>query len=274
MTPSPIAVVTGASHGLGEAFARELAGRGYNLILVSLPQEGLEQVARKLEEEFGIWTRTFETDLTSFDNITRLGEEINAAYPVDVLINNAGTGGGRFFAEVESEYLDNLIQLNVRAPVLLVHKLLPSLRKESPSYVLNVASMAAMSPIPYKTVYPSSKAFLYNFTRCLDKEFEDSNLHFAVVNPGPMKTNEDVCQRIESQSNFVKKSILPVDQVARISIEKMLRKKCVITLDPYHKFQTLLLKWFPERMKINILGKIARHEVQTHPKHGGIRHRG
>ncbi len=234
----------------------------------------MDKVARDLEQEYGVTSRTFEMDLTSFENITRLGAEINGNYEIDILINNAGAGGGRFFAEVESEYLDNLIQLNVRAPVLLVHKLLPSLRKKSPTYVLNVASMAAMSPIPYKTVYPSTKAFLYNFTRCLDKEFEDSNLHFAVVNPGPMKTNEDVSKRIDSQNNFIKKSILPVDQVARISIDKLLRRKCVITLDFYHKFQIMLLKWFPERMKINILGKIARHEVQTNPQHEGIRKRG
>jgi len=274
MKESRYAIVTGASNGLGAAFAHELASRNYNLILISLPDDGLPGVARALEAKYEVDTVVYEKDLTETEHISEIGDEINQKYEIDILVNNAGIGGGRYFDQVNSTYLNQLILLNVRAPVLLLHKILPSLKKSSSSYVLNVASMAAMSPIPYKTVYPPSKAFLYNFTRSLGKEFEDTNIHFSVVNPGPMKTNRDVCERIESQSKFVQKSIIPVERVARVCIEKMLRKKSVITLDNYHKFQMLLLKFFPEGLKINILGKIARHEVQSNRQYERVRNRG
>lgn len=85
------------------------------------------------------------------------------------------------------------------ATSLLTHQLLPNLQKSSKAYVLNVSSLAAFSPIGYKTVYPASKAFIHSFSRGLYQELKDTNVFVSVVNPGPMKTNAEVSRRIEEQ---------------------------------------------------------------------------
>jgi len=96
--------------------------------------------------------------------------EINADYPLFMLIDNAGIGGTESFADCGPDYLDRIIQLNVRATTLLTHQLLPNLRQASQAYILNVSSMAAFSPVGYKTIYPASKRYIHDFTRGLYEE--------------------------------------------------------------------------------------------------------
>src|SRR5690606_26577221 len=189
------ALITGASQGLGKAFALELARRKVNLILVSLPGEELSVIAAQVTE-LGMEAHCYETDLTQKDNIIALAKWVNEHFSLHILINNAGCGGTQNFRDVSIDYLDRIIQLNVKATSLLTHQLLPNLIQQKEAYVLNVGSVAAYSPIGYKTVYPASKAFVHNFTRGLYQEFADSNVFFSVVNPGPMMTNQDSTVRL------------------------------------------------------------------------------
>lgn len=271
----PYALVTGASRGLGKAFAKELSQLGYNLILVSLPNEGLPQLARTLEEDHGIRVRYFEKDLTQKENIVEIAAEVNNNYTLEILVNNAGFGGGRYFAEVGERFLDGMILLNVRATVLLTHKVLPNLQQRKRAFVLNVSSLAAKCPIPFKTVYPSTKAFIYSFSRSMQKEYADTSVHFGVVCPGPMMTNPDVVKRMEHQGFIVRQSILTPEKVAHLSLQQLFEGKALIPLTWYHRLQWFMLKLVPESLKMRILGKIAKNEVIstekpfTNPGYGG-----
>lgn len=252
-------LVTGASKGLGKAYAMELAERGKNLVLVSLPGEGLERLASKLSSG-GIHATFYETDLTRKNNVMELTHWVNQMYDLELLVNNAGMGGSANFLDVDPEDLDAIIQLNVRATTLLIHRLLPNLMRREKAYVLNIASLAALSPIAYKTVYPASKAFVHSFTLGLQQEYSGTGVSFSVVHPGPMKTNGEVSRRIDDQGLMAKVLQLEPSVVAKLSLAKMYREEKVIKLDLVHKISLLLLK-LPTRFKLKILSRIFRRKT-------------
>ena len=166
------AVITGASQGLGKAFATELAKRGFNVVLVSLPGQSLSQLSDWISQELKVQSFYYETDFSSNANIRALANWLNEKFNISILINNAGIGGTMPFDEAHIDYIDTLLQVNVKATALLTHQLLPNLKRQPQSYILNVSSIAAFSPVGYKTVYPASKAFVHSFSRGLYAELD------------------------------------------------------------------------------------------------------
>lgn len=151
MRNKKFALITGASEGFGKALALECAGRNMNLILVALPGSGLGSLACFIERNYGVSVLFFEHDLSIkaecqqlFYEITRKGLQIN------VLINNAGMGGTHFFEERNTDYYQKQIELNVVAPTLLTHFFLELLEKNTPSYILNIGSLASFFYLPKK----------------------------------------------------------------------------------------------------------------------------
>jgi uncharacterized protein len=213
------ALITGASRGFGKALAFELASRKINLILVSLPGEGLGNCCQDLEN-FGVRTHFYETDLSQKENIVAMTQWVNRQFDVFILINNVGTGGTMEFTNSSVDYFDNLVQINIRTTVLITHQLLPNLRKQPRAYILNVSSIASFSPIGYKTVYAAAKQFIYYFTVGLSQELEKTNVHVSVVHPGPMKTNNEISIRIEKHGKLLKNGLITPEKMAQITIEK------------------------------------------------------
>ncbi|MBK1441626.1 SDR family NAD(P)-dependent oxidoreductase [Parapedobacter sp. ISTM3] len=254
------ALITGASQGLGKAFALELASRQINTILVSLPGEGLDFVASQVVA-LGQEAHCYETDLTQKDNIVALAAWVNERFALSILINNAGCGGTQRFQDVTVDYLDRIIQLNVKATSLLTHQLLPNLMKRDKAYVLNVGSVAAYSPIGYKTVYPASKAFVYSLTRGLYQEFADSNVFFSLVNPGPMMTNADSASRLQQQGFFATMGLLTPDQVAAISIRRLFKRDSLIMLNWVNKLTWMVMKFLPVYIRLPLLTNAIKKEI-------------
>lgn len=157
-------VITGASKGLGRELAIECAQNNINLILIALPSEDLKSLCEQLMNKFKIKAQYYEVDLTEIDSILNLFNKIKENYKINGIINNAGLGGSMPFNTSSIKYLDNMILLNIRALSLLTRLFVPELMEHKKSYILNIASMAAYSPIPYKTVYPASKAYVYYFS--------------------------------------------------------------------------------------------------------------
>jgi len=254
------ALITGASQGLGKAFVLELAKRNINTILVSLPGEELDFIASQAKA-YGTEAHCYETDLTEKANIVALATWVNERFPLSILINNAGCGGTQRFSDVNVDYLDRIIQLNVKATSLLTHQVLPNLRKQKSAYVLNVGSVAAYSPIGYKTVYPASKAFVHNFTRSLYQEFADSNVLFSVVNPGPMMTNDDSCTRLQQQGFFATMGLLTPEQVAAISIRQLFKRDNLIMLNWVNRLTWMVMKFLPVYIRLPLLTNAIKKEV-------------
>ncbi len=254
-------IITGASRGLGKCLAKECAKKGRNLILISLAKESIAQTAHELSEKYQIKSAIFETDLTNEKELLSLVKQIKSNYRIDMLINNAGVGGTDRFTEAKPQYINNIIRLNMNALVVLSHQLLPLLKAENKAYILNIASLAAFGPMPYKTIYPASKAFVASFSRGLNAELKESNVSVSVAYPGGMATNPEVSKRMEQYSSLVKKTFLSPEKVAEICIKQTLAQKTVIVPGSINKLSRLLFKFVPEDIRLNMFSKNLQKEL-------------
>ena len=258
---SPFALVTGASRGLGKAFANELAKRRINLLLVALPDDGLPLLSEKLRKEHKIKCDYFETDLTKKNSIPELVEWVLSGFRINILINNAGMGGSREFEYADAEYLDNMIALNIRAMTLITHQLLPELKSHKKAWILNVSSVASFSPIGYKTIYSASKVFARYFTRGLYQELKGTGVFASVVHPGPMATSSQVVKRIESHGVLGKMGQLTPQYVAERSIKLLFKKKPVIIPGWFNRLCLFAVKAIPANIRLPIISKRFKKEL-------------
>ncbi|WP_299578857.1 SDR family oxidoreductase [uncultured Sunxiuqinia sp.] len=270
---SQYTLITGASTGLGKAFALECAHRKMNLVLSALPNENLEDLTRQLRQNHGIKVFYKETDLTNRVAVEEFAQWATSNFSINILINNAGIGGTQHFIDSTTTYLDDMIQLNIRAMTLLTRLLLPSLKQQTPAHILNVSSLAAFSPVPYKTIYPASKAFIHHFSRGLEAELQDTNVRVSVLNPGPIMTNSDVCKRIDAQSSYVKLSIMTPEQVAQIALKKMLRGKSVIIPGLMNRINAFFIRLVPVNFRIFVGTQIFKRENRKTRNYEGTRNR-
>jgi len=246
-------LITGASCGLGKELATECAFRGRNLLLTALPDENIKYLGEYLSKKYNIKVHTFEADLTKTEEIRHLVSAISDKYEIDMLINNAGLGGVKPFLQATPEYIEQIVLLNMYALVFLTRSLLPGLQKQPKAYILNIASMASFSPMPYKTVYPASKAFVYSFSRGLGAELKGTGISVSVAHPGGMKTNAEVSDRIENHNLIIRSTTLSTRKVAQICINRTLKRKQLIIPGFLNKVSWLLLKIVPIWIRLSIM---------------------
>jgi short-subunit dehydrogenase len=177
------ALITGASAGIGGEFARQLAGRGYDLILVARRKDRLEQLA----EQLSVTTHVIECDLAS-EAAKLPGKVEKLGVDVDLLVNNAGFGLRGRFLELDPEREAEMVRVNCEAVVTLTHAFIPPMVERGRGGVITVASTAGMQPLPYETTYAASKAFAISFMEALSMELRGTRVKTLVVNPGPVKT--------------------------------------------------------------------------------------
>jgi hypothetical protein len=264
-------LITGASMGLGREFAIACARKGLNLVLVSLPGEKLDILAKFLSYRYKIRTVYFETDLTRKEALLRLYEQIKLRYPVNMIINNAGFGGSRHFESSPLEYLDNMIQLNIRAVSFLIRLMIPELKRHSRAWIMNISSMAAFTPMPFKTIYPATKAFVYFFSRGLSAELKESNISVSVVHPGPIMTNDEVTERIRKHGAMGRICLVSAEKIASISLRKMLRGRKVIIPGILNNLNWLLMKWLPVSLCLTFSRRMVLSELPAAEKNSGNR---
>jgi len=184
------ALVTGASSGIGEAFAQILAARGMDLVLVARSADKLRALAQTLSEQHGIRANFIPADLShegSAQEIYRRTQEL--AIPVDLLVNNAGFGTYGVFDTLAPEREHEEIMLNVTALIDLTHAFVPAMAERKAGGVINVASIAAFQPLPYHAVYGASKAFVLSFSLALWAEYSKRGVRVVALCPGPTATN-------------------------------------------------------------------------------------
>lgn len=181
---SKVALITGASAGLGVEFARQLSKRGYRLVLAARRKERLEELARELGN-----ARVIAIDLSKPSAAAKLVANIEAAgEQVDVLINNAGFGLIGRFAELDASREREMIDLNVGALTDLCRAVAPQMIARGSGAILNVASTAAFQPGPKMAVYFATKAFVLSLSEALHEELKPHGVHVSCLCPGPTRT--------------------------------------------------------------------------------------
>lgn len=183
-------LITGASSGIGEVFARRLAARSENVVLVARSEEKLSALCNELGRAHSVNCQTIALDLSAAGASRRLFDETaRRGLEVDTLINNAGFGSMGDFLSLDLERELNMIDLNVKSLVELTYLYLAPMRKRRRGHIINVASTAAFQPVPYMATYAATKAFVLSFSEALWDENRAYNIRVMALCPGATETN-------------------------------------------------------------------------------------
>ena len=192
------AVITGASSGIGMAFARQLAAEGYRLVLVARREDRLQELAQELQKK-GTESIVISADLSQKEACYHLMQQIEKL-PVGILINDAGFGDCGSFLETDADKEMQMIDVNVKAMHLLMKLMLRRMEKQEGGYILNVASSAGLLPAgPYMAAYYATKAYIASLTRAVALELKQrgSRVYVGALCPGPVNTEFNAVANVE-----------------------------------------------------------------------------
>lgn len=256
-------LITGASRGIGKAIAGEMALRGHNLILHSLPGEHLSTFSSQLMEDHNVKIRYFEIDLTEHDGPFKLFSLVKAeGLKINILVNNAGIGIEGPAETCSNKDIDNILSLNVRAITLLTTFFIPDLKQTS-SYILNISRLGSFIPTPYKSVYLASKSYIFYFTRALDAELKGSSVKTCIFAPGGVRTNKKVLERIEHAGWLSKSSSISPEEVAKHGLKAMFKGKKVVIPGRLSSLIFTLGLFIPEGIILAVTRKLFKRELSA-----------
>ena len=245
----PVALVTGASSGIGKEFARALSARGYELVLVARRAELLAELAAELPGTAHPVACDLETDAASLP-----GRVEELGLHVDVLVNNAGFGTYGRFVQEAPERLTGQVRVNCEAVVELTRAFLPGMVERNTGGVITVASTAGAQPIPYEAVYSASKAFARTFMRALRTELRSSGLKFLTVDPGPVKTDwQEVAGYDEPGQTHGVPSLIGPEQVAKEALEAWDAGRSELVPDARMRWFMRATGWTPLAVKLRVV---------------------
>jgi uncharacterized protein len=252
-------LVTGASSGIGAELARELARRGADLVLVARSADRLHGLAEELRAQHGRDVEVLPADLTDPAARSRVEERLReTARPVDLLVNNAGVGQVGDFASLDIEAAERLIELNVLAPVRLVHAALPNLRVHAGA-VLNVSSIGGNQPVPRMATYTASKAFLTRWGEAVHEELRGSGVTVTTLAPGFTRTNfvaeADASTAARTIPGFV---WADAADVARAGLDAAEAGRAMITPGVLYQLGAAVASITPSSVSRRVIGTVMR----------------
>lgn len=183
------ALITGASRGIGAAYAEQLATRGYDLVLVARDASRLEPLARRLTAETGRTVTTIAADLTDDTDLARVESTLRNDPTITMLVNNAGTASLAPLLRADVDVMDRMITLNVRALTRLTYAAAPAFVARGHGTIINIASVAGVAPERLNGVYGASKAYVIAFSHSLQHELADKGVRIQAVLPGATATD-------------------------------------------------------------------------------------
>jgi uncharacterized protein len=260
MDKKPYVIITGASGGLGTAFTLECASRGFNLFLISLPNEDLQSLCHFVKRNYSVEIISLELDLTDKHAANLIVAEIHKQeIEVFMLINNAGLGQNDFFEETEDNYLRKIIELNCISYVMLTKALIPELKKQKRSYIINVGSLGGFFFLPRKSVYAASKGFVLQYSKALRIEIKKYGISLSVLSPGPIITNVDKYLLLREMNWFFRKMLIQPKIIVRKAITKSMKGKELIVPGIFNKFMHIISRIVPDIIMKSVLSFSMRH---------------
>jgi short-subunit dehydrogenase len=257
------ALITGASKGIGKSISIELAKQKWNLLLVARSENELKEVAATLSNQYGIKTDFLAIDLSNQDAPEKVKNWcITNNYPVSILINNAGFGLWGWFENLGLKEQLNTMHLNMNSLVELTYQLLPILKQNKKSYILNVASTAAYQAISGFTVYAATKSFVLQFSRGLRMELRNSTVSVSCLCPGGTATNFMDSAGMQAMQSIGDKVNMSSEEVAQIGVKGMFNNKAEIVPGLINRVAAQLSYFMPK----SLTEKIAAGIYEKHLK--------
>ena len=238
------AFMTGASSGIGRAFAEALAQRGLNLFLVALAGSGLSDLAQAWANQYQIETAWLELDLAQKDALEKIRKEIERKDPdVSIAVNAAGFGYFGAFSAMTPEQIDGMIKVNVLAVMQLSLLFLERMKQRGSGTLINIASIAGHLPYPYAAVYAAAKSSVHSFTRAVWAENQNQNIRIVSLSPGHTKTNFDSVSK-EPDSIHLFPDEHPRD-IAEKTLAHLSGKNCTFFTRPTHPLKIFAARLLP-----------------------------
>jgi short-subunit dehydrogenase len=254
-SPRPLALVTGASAGIGLDIARALARRGHDLALVARRREVLERVAAELESAHGVRAHALPADLAQPGAAERLVQTMaERGLSPDVLVNNAGFGSFGPFADADLDVERQMIQVNVTALVALTRLCLPGMLARGSGRILNVGSVAGFVPGPRMAVYYATKAFVLSFSEALAEELRHAGISVTVLCPGPTASEFQAVARMRD-SRLRRATMMSSASVAERGVAGMLAGRGVVVPGATNKGIPWLARLAPRRLVTWLSGR-------------------
>jgi uncharacterized protein len=251
-------LITGACKGIGKALANECASRGMNVLLVSNDSGCLQAVCEEIRKK-NVECHYLALDLTEDDSPLEVSRWISKnSFSVNMLINNVGIGKGGMFGTMNMIDMRYMMKLNNKVLVEMTYCLLPELKQHARSFILNLSSLEATLPLPYKAVYTATKNFVYAFSLAIAEEVRFSNVSVSVVCPGPVLTNAEGFSRMNAHGARSKLLMMYPEPVARIALDGLLKGKRVIVPGVLNAICFKLGSLLPVNIKMRLLEKLFR----------------
>jgi len=250
-----IALITGASSGIGEELARLFAARKYDLVLVARSLDKLQSLSAELSRAHGVQARPLAADLADPAAPPQLFQTLEGA-AIDVLVNNAGFGARGAYARIDYEIEARMIQLNVAALAHLTRLFLPGMLARRSGKVLNVASTAAFVPGPFMAVYYASKAFVLSFSEALAEELQGTGVTVTALCPGPTRTNFAATAGIEDSTLFRTTPQMHARTVALAGYQALMAGRRVVVPGWSNRMTVLSTRLAPRTLLARITRKL------------------
>ncbi|MBA3691844.1 MAG: SDR family oxidoreductase [Acidobacteria bacterium] len=258
-------LITGASGGIGEAFARRLAVENHNLVLVARSENKLHDLCDELMVKHKITAHYIAVDLIDFEADLRLFEETEKhKLEIDWLINNAGFGSMGDFANLELENELEMINLNVLALVALTHRYLQKMRERQSGTIINVASTASFQPVPFMATYAATKAFVKSFSEAIAEENRLFNITVTALCPGPTETNFFDAANIGTnvKDAFLKKGMQTPEVVVGAALSAVKRGKSSVVSGWTNYMTARLGNFVPNSLITRAVGGVLRPKFE------------
>jgi uncharacterized protein len=250
------ALITGASSGIGEAFARKLAAQGRNVFLTARSEDKLIALCNELGRHSGIRAQYYAIDLSLPDSPARLLDESQKRrLVVDLLINNAGFGAFGDFLQTDLPRQLNMIDLNIQALVDLTYRFLPLMREQKQGAIINVASTAGFQAVPYMATYAATKAFVLSFSEALWEENRGYGVQVMALCPGSTDTN--FFEAAHGRKPPARIAQTP-EEVVDAAIKGLARRKTTVVSGFSNLLMVEVERFTPRRLVVRAAGRLVR----------------
>lgn len=260
----PWALVTGASSGIGEAFAREIASRGVNLVLVARRRDRLVRLARELQDAHSIEAIAVEADLCERDFLAPI-EAACAGKDIGLVVSNAGFGLKGLHAEQDAERLDAMLAVNARAPMQLARAFAPGLTKRGRGGLLFTGSMEGFFGFPWSAAYSATKAFVLSLGESLWVELRAQGVDVLVLAPGATDTEALPSQGFRAEDL---PGLLQPEEVARLALDRIRRGPAYVS-GAMNRWSTRFLRLLPRSLAVRLAGATMRKTLGRASADGG-----
>ncbi len=260
-----VTLITGASSGIGEAFARRLAAEKHNLVLAARSENKLHQLCDELMLEHRITAHYIAVDLTDSQADEKIfGETEKHGMEVDWLINNAGFGSMGDFARLNIESELEMINLNITALVALTHRYLQKMRMRKSGTIINVASTASFQPVPFMATYAATKAFVRSFSEAIAEENRPFNITVTALCPGPTETNFFDAANIGTniKDAFMKKGMQTPEEVVEVGLDAVKSGKPSVISGWTNYLTARLGNFVPNTLITRAVGSVLRPKFE------------